>query len=210
MGPGRFWGNIMTTSRAALILACTLLLAGCLPVTTKTPVGTTAGLAADPALTGTWAGHSQDQPDAKPNAIGQIYLHFLKRKDDGTLTALLVMSATNSDDDGWMSFALTGSTLGPNHYLNAVITGNNGGDPDAKKQSFPVPYRIAHGTLTLYLLDEDKVKSLMEKGAIAGTVEQGSYGDVEITADPKPLDAFFARPEVAKLFKVFLVLRKTE
>lgn len=202
----------MTRLRAALILASALLLAGCLPVTTKTPVGTTAGLYADPALIGTWSGRSQDQPDAKPGAKGACYLHVLKRKDDGTLTALLVMSATDSDDDGWMSFTLAGSTLGPNHYLNATITGNNGepADQATLSQSFPVLYRIAQGRLVLYLLDEDAMKSLIAKGAIAGTIQPGGYGDVAITADAKALDAFFARPDAAKLFKPFMVLRKTE
>ena len=202
----------MMKFRTILILAATLLLAGCLPVTTKTPVGTTAGLGADPALTGSWVGLSQDQPDAKPKARGTYYLHFLKAKDGSALAALLVMSATNTNDDGWMSFAVNSATLGANHYLNAAMTGNNGDptDPNAKNQSFPILYRISHHTLTLYLLDEDKVNAAIAAHVLAGTVEPGSYGDVQITADAKTLDAFMAKPEAVKLFKPFLVLRKTE
>ena len=62
---------------AALAIAATLLVAGCLPVTSKTPVGTTAGLGADQALYGTWVGHSQDEKEK-----GVAYFHFLKGKDN--------------------------------------------------------------------------------------------------------------------------------
>ena len=64
--------------------------------------------------------------------------------------------------------------------------------------------------LTLYLLDEDKVKEAIKAGKIAGTVEPGDSGDVQITADAAALDAFFATPEAAKLFKIFVVLKRAE
>jgi hypothetical protein len=60
------------------------------------------------------------------------------------------------------------------------------------------------------MLDEDKVKAAIQAGKIAGTIESGDYGDVTITADAAALDAFFATPEAAKLFKVFIALKKAE
>ena len=44
----------MKLRHIAMAIGCSLLLAGCLPVTSTTPVGTTAGLGADEALYGTW------------------------------------------------------------------------------------------------------------------------------------------------------------
>jgi hypothetical protein len=202
----------MKRLHAALTIAVALLLAGCLPVTSKTPVGTTAGLGADEALYGTWIGHSQDEKEK-----GLAYFHFLKGKDNeaGTISALMVTPGDNDDD--WMSFTVRTAKLGAHNYMNAVATGGNGvkigaGEKAGEKgESIPLLYSFGrHHTLTLYLLDEDKVKEAIQAGKIAGTVESGDYGDVKITADVAALDAFFATPEAAKLFKVFVVLRKAE
>jgi hypothetical protein len=198
----------MKRLHAALTIAVALLLAGCLPVTSKTPVGTTAGLGADEALYGTWIGHSQDEKEK-----GLAYFHFLKGKDNeaGTISALMVTPGDNDDD--WMSFTVRTAKLGAHNYMNAVATGGNGVKIGAgeKGESIPLLYSFGrHHTLTLYLLDEDKVKEAIQAGKIAGTVESGDYGDVKITADAAALDAFMATPEAAKLFKVFVVLRKAE
>jgi hypothetical protein len=197
---------------AALAIAATLLVAGCLPVTSKTPVGTTAGLGADQALYGTWVGHSQDEKEK-----GVAYFHFLKGKDNeaGAISALMVTPGDNDDD--WMSFTVRTAKLGAHNYMNAVATGGNGAKIGAgekaeeKGGSIPLLYSFGkHHTLTLYMLDEDKVKAAIQAGKIAGTIESGDYGEVTITADAAALDAFFATPEAAKLFKVFIALKKAE
>ena len=209
---------------AALAIAAALLLAGCLPVTSKTPVGTTTGLGTDAALYGTWAGHSQNEKEK-----GVAYFHFLKGKDNeaGKISALMVMTSPDQKDDDWMSFTVSTAKLGDLHYMNAVITGGNGVTPNANANSkaengmpsdakqmgpyIPLLYRFGRQhRLTLYMLEEDKVKEAIKAGKIAGTIEPGDYGDVTITADAAALDAFFATPEAAKLFKVFIVLRKAE
>jgi hypothetical protein len=181
------------------------VLAGCLPVTSKTPVGTTAGLGTDPALYGTWKGQSSDAKD-KDDAT----FHFMKAKD-GSVTALIVL-AKGSDDDGWTVFNVRTATLGKNHFINAVETFDKDAPADGslKNANIPLLYTINSRTLTLYLIDEDKAKEAVQRGAIKGTVEPGQSGDVQITADAAELDAFMAKPEAAKLFKVFIVLRKAE
>ena len=115
----------MKIHRIALAVAGALLLAGCLPVTSKTPVGTTAGLGADEALYGTWIGHSQDEKEK-----GLAYFHFLKGKDNeaGTISALMVTPGDTDDD--WMSFTVRTAKLGAHNYMNAVATGGNGVVPD--------------------------------------------------------------------------------
>jgi len=197
----------MNKLRIVLVLACAVLLAGCLPVTTKTPVGTTAGLGADPALFGTWVGHSEDASAKNPPPI---YFHFMLGKD-GTMTAAYLI-ATGTNDDEWLAFALHTATLGGNRYIDALNTLDNGKpvEGDLKTLNIPLLYTLKGKTLTLYLLDEDKARAAVKSGAIAGTVGAGDSGDVVITADAKALDAFMAKPETAKLFKVLIVLKRID
>ena len=198
----------MKIHRIALAIAATLLLAGCLPVTSKTPVGTTVGLGADETLIGTWIGHSEDEKDK-----GVAYFHFLPSKDGATITALMVTIGDGKSDSDWTSFAVSTARLGAHHYMNAVETSEDGkpADDQFKNANIPLLYSFGrHHTLTLYLLDEDKVKEAIQAGKIAGTIEPGNFADVKITADAAALDAFMATPEAAKLFKVFIVLKKAE
>jgi hypothetical protein len=196
----------MTIHRIAAALACALLLAGCLPVTSKNPVGTTTGLGADQALYGTWIGHNPDNKADKSAA----YFHFLQGKD-GTLAALMVFSGSGKDD-GWSAFNVRTAVLGKNHFLNAVETLDNGEPTEGnlKTANIPLLYSIKGRTLTLYLLEEDKVKEAVKAGAIAATVEPRESGDVVITADAAALDAYMTKPEAAKLFKILFVLKKME
>ena len=203
----------MRLMRIALAIAAMLVAAGCLPVTSKTPVGTTVGLGADDALVGTWVARSDDQADKDGKDKGPLYLHFLQGKDGGALSVLWVSASGGKDNSGWMSFAVSTAKLGDNRYINAVQTSEDGKPVDGalKDASFPLLYSFGkHHRLTLYLLDEDKVKDAIQAGKIAGTVEPGSSGDVKITVDAAALDAFMAKPEAADLFKVFIVLRKVE
>lgn len=199
----------MRFMRAALAIAAMLLAAGCLPVTSKTPVGTTVGLGADPALYGAWVGHSQDEKEK-----GVAYFHFLRSKDDdGAISALMVITGPNKNDDSWMSFTVRTAKLGTHNYLNAVETAEDGvqATAESKSRNIPLLYSFGrHHALTLYVLDEDKVKEAIQTGKIAGTIEPGDFGDVQITADAAALDTFMATPDAAKLFKVFVVLRRAE
>lgn len=195
----------MKTIHLAVTLVCALLLAGCLPVTSKTPVGTTAGLGADSALTGTWKGHS---PDADNPADG--FFHFMAAKD-GSFTIAVIL-ATGSSDDGWTIFNGRTATLGKNHFLNTVETFDKDApaDGDLKNANIPLLYVVKGRTLTIYLMDEDKTKAAVTAGKLKGEIEAGDNGDVAITAEPADLDAFMAKPEAVGLFKVMMVLKKVE
>jgi len=202
----------MNLHRNALALACTLLLAACLPVTSKTPVGSTTGLGADQALYGTWKGYSDD------HAVS--YVHFIKKKDEGI--AAIWVTPNNGDEDGGVGlFLVKTSKLGANSFIDILKSYTV--KEDAKNESddtflsglndssIPMLYRLGKNrTLTLYLLDEDKTKEAIQAGKLAGSVESGNFGDVKITADAAALDAFMATPEAVKLFKVFLVLKKAD
>jgi hypothetical protein len=194
----------MCLTRLAAGLAC-LMLAGCLPVTSTSPVGTTVGLGADPALYGTWKGHSPEAGDPHDG-----FFHFMAAKD-GSITAAVILAA-GGKDDGWTIFHVQTAVLGQNRFLNAVETFDKDTAAEGRLQNANIPllYVLRGKTLTLYLLDEDKAKAAIRAGKLKGSIEPGENGDVAITAEPAALDAFMAQPEAAALFKVMLVLKRVE
>jgi hypothetical protein len=196
----------MTALRIALAVAASLLAGACLPVTSQTPVGSTVGLKADPALGGMWRGQPKP-PD------GPFYMTFLPQTD-GTITALLAQPPVKDKTGDWSVYSLQTATLGPYQYMNAHEVSDNGKAADmvAAGKNFPVLYRInGDGALVLYLIDEKAAKAAIISGKIAGTIEQGQYADVVLTAAPADLDAFMSTPEGRALFvKPLIILRRVK
>ena len=188
----------MRLIRIALAVCAALFAAACLPVTTKTAIGTTVAAAPDPALYGMWRG-----ADSKNDLPG--YFTFLKNGDD-TMTAILVSLPHGEDGGEWETFRVQAATLGGNHYMTATESFvNNAAAGDDALQNIALLYRFEGKSLTLYLIDEDAAKAAIAAGKIKGTVGQGDNGDIQITSDAAELDAFLATPEGAALFKSPLV-----
>lgn len=188
--------------RIPLSLAGALLLGGCLPVTSLHPIGSTVAAAPDPALSGAWRGRMKDADAAST-------LYFLPQKDG--LTALFVTDPGRKDAGSWGSFTVTTARLGANRFLNAREVLDEGKPAQGKiaTTSFPLLYRLAGNSLTLYLLDEKKTAAAITAGKLKGTVEQGMDGDIVLTEDAAALDAFMAGKDAASLFgPPLLVLHK--
>lgn len=198
----------MKSMRFAVFCIAALFVAACLPVTTKNPVGTTAGFQRDAAIVGVWK--VEPQKDDKDSRQG--FLAFLNASDDGAMTA--VMLAPGQGDDDWGSYNLKLATLGNNHFINAWAGTNNGkmADKDEAESDVLLLYRLGKdGKVSLYLLDEDKTREAVKADRIKGDVGQGSMGDVHITAEPAQLDKFFASKEGAALFvKPFVVMDRVK
>jgi hypothetical protein len=199
--------------RAIAILVAALALAACIPVTTKSPVGSTTGLKPDTALYGMWevrggAQYGAATADAKERA----FIAILPDKDDNVSAVFVDIPSTKNGD--WSSYAVTTSTLGAYHYINAraLITNGNPADGSEARNTFPILYRFeADGALTFYLLDEDATKAAVNSGKIAGKIENGKFGDVMLTAAPSDLDAFFSSRAGRALFtKPLLVLHRVK
>jgi len=194
--------RIMPYMAAALML----LLAACYPPTTTHPVGTTAGLSNDAALTGLWRGKMHNDEDR------DVYFHFLPQAD-GTIAVVMVQSGAQPDGD-WSVATITTATLGSNHFMNARLTHNGDSDDDDAGQHGTVPllYRMTGpDKIALFLMDEDATKAAIKAHDIPGTVEPGQFGDAVITAAPKDLDAFMASKKGAALFgERFATLTKIE
>ncbi|MBS0273713.1 MAG: hypothetical protein JSR55_04775 [Proteobacteria bacterium] len=189
-----------------LAVAAALLLAGCFPPVTTHPVGTTATIANDPALIGLWHGKT-DQPADRRG----LYFHFLPAGDN-TITVVMVQ-AGSEPDGGWMVASITTAMLGGNHIMNAQLKFSDGkAENDDRPGTIPLLYRFEGlNRMVLYLMDEDATKAAIRAHKIAGTVEQGQFGDATITASPKDLDAFLATRKGAALFgERFATLTKME
>ncbi|HUB85323.1 MAG TPA: hypothetical protein VL971_06485 [Rhizomicrobium sp.] len=194
--------------RLCALLGATLLLQACLPPATTNPVGTTAGLHNDPALTGLWRGRLADRSNGDER---DVYFHFLPKLGD-TVTVVMVQAGDKPDGD-WMVVSATTAAIRGNHFLNATLTHTEDKpDGDITPNSFPMLYRFAGPhRLTLYFMDEDAVKDAIKSGAVRGTVSPGTMGDATITADPKSLDAFMASKRGLALFsKPYATLTKME
>jgi len=188
----------MKAMRFAILAAAALIVAACLPVTTKNPVGTTMGFKSDPGLLGLWKGHGDDDTQ-------DAYVAFLAN-DDGTMTALLI----SPDEKGseWESYTIKTAALGDNHLMNVWGVLKNGKAVEEQEASTDIllAYRFEKdGKLTLSLLDEKATADAIKAGKIQGIVDPGNMGDVHITAEPAALDAFFASKEAATLFSEKLI-----
>jgi hypothetical protein len=192
----------------AVVGMAVLFVAGCLPVTTKNPVGTTTGFKQDPAIVGVWK--VEPQKDHKDNNQG--FLAFLNAEEEGAMTA--IMLAPGKDAGDWGVYTLKPAALGQNRFLNAWTVINNGkaADKDEAATDFLLMYRLGKdGKLSLYLVDEDKAREAVKAGKIKGDFGQGSMSDVHITAEPAALDKFFASKEGMALFtKPFAVMNRVK
>ncbi len=190
-----------------LLAAIAVGLAACPPVTTKTAIGTTAAKAeSDPGLIGTWRGRIG-------NSKIFSYFTFLPQKD-GTVSALVVTPPTADNEGGWAAFNLQTVSLGPYHFMNAREAFEDGKAASGSMADniVPVLYRInGDGAIVLYLVDENAAKKAIKDGKIEGTVEDGEFGDVVLTAKPVDLDTFMASAAGRALFiKPLTILRKAK
>lgn len=194
----------MKAIRIAAAIVAAFLVSACLPVTSKTPLGTTTKADTGEALYGMWRGKASDSD--QPG-----YFSFLKN-DDGSLAVVLIALPDAKDNGEWDVFTATASTLGTNHYLNVRESFAKGEPVNPPMDStIPVLYRLDSGKLTLYLLDEDATKAAFAAGELKGTIGKGSDPDVQLTSDATELDAFFATTKGAGLFRQpFITLTKVE
>ena len=127
----------MSATRISLALAAALVLSACLPVTTKTPLGTTTKPVPDLALNGMWRGQNDKQE--APGFIG-----FIKNADD-TMTAVMVSPESGGNDGDWEAFSLKVVTLGGKHYMTAhetFVKDKPANQGDASDQLVARPMRL--------------------------------------------------------------------
>lgn len=190
----------MIRFRALLTCLAFVALGACLPVTSKVPVGTTAGLKLDPALLGTWK--AQAEKEDKP-----AYVHILAN-DDQTMSAVLISPPEEKNGGDWSVYRLRAATLGSNRILNVqeqFANGKPSEGPLAAEHIVLLYKASGPGRITLYQMDDKAAAAAIRAGEIAGEVEPGENGDVHLTADAAALDKFMSTPRAAALFSKTLV-----
>lgn len=195
----------MRVLQRAAAIGAALLACACLPVTTKTPVGSTVGFAPDPALVGVWRG-SNDSGGSGDKKKDFGFVIFVKNEDD-TMTAIL------PEDDRWTTYSVKIARLGDHTFMSVreLLQNGKAADDGLAGQQFPILYAVKGNKLTLALLDEKKTAAAIKSGVLAGTIEPGDYGDVHITAEPTALDAFMQSPAGLAFFAPpSIVMRKVD
>lgn len=183
-----------------LMIAAAAMLAGCLPVTTKVPAGSTVGFKPNPVLLGTWRAAASEQ-----EAPAYIHIHG---NEDGTMTAIVVTPPYKDSAGDWSVYRLRAATLGANHLLNAQETIANGkaSEGPLATEHVLLAYRTeASGKIGLYCMDDHATAAAIRAGDIAGEIEPGQDGDVRITAPGPALDRYMATPRAGRLFSKLLV-----
>ena len=198
--------NTVNFLRIACVALIGIGLCACPPVTSKTPVGTTVKAVRDQALAGVWRGKVADGDAAS-------YFTFLPQ-DDGTYSVVLVTPPSAKDNGGFGVFGAETVSLGRFHFINAreLTDENKAAKGTMADNTIPILYkREGDNTLVLYLVDEDAARNAIKAGKIKGTVEEGQFGDITLTASPGELDAFMASPAARTLFtKPLVVLKKVK
>ena len=215
-------GISMKSMMRTAVLGLAILAGACLPVTTKTPVGSTVGFKPDQGLFGVWRGYAT-------NSNAHVYLTIFKGASDGETVAVLVSAPAKAGDDGFVSvYDLKTATLGGHRFLSARgldfsgCTKSNRCEAEVlpKDATVPLLYRIVGRTLALYLLDNEATAAAIRSGAVRGSVEPDLrdkdgkiivHGDVKLTDDGATLDRFIQSASGLALFKSpFLELRKVD
>jgi hypothetical protein len=214
----------MKAIRWGVALAAAVMLAGCGDVSTQYPVGSTTGLALDPALVGTWLPYAE-KDGVERTADGKVagYVHILPTRE-GHFDIVMISLPGKPDESGeYTVFQATAGRAGGNRFLNVIMLSPAGEKPQTVPEhgTVPVLYRFeANGDLAIFKLNEDKAMGAVKAGTLAGTIAKNTYkfggkdyegtSSVRITADPPTLDAFFAKPSVIDLFEKLGVLKKVE
>jgi hypothetical protein len=183
-----------------------ILVAGCAP-TTQSPVGTSAGPVADQALFGSWKSER-----AENGKVETAYL-FILPGDDRGVKGVLITIEDNALDGGFITFTGLQGLAGPHRFLNSTDHQENGKPIGPARMAYtPWLYRVTpDGNLHLSALSSDAARIAIERGGLPGTIdESGMVADVNITAEPFALDAFFARNASSLFPEEIAVFRRVE
>lgn len=193
----------MNVLRLTLAVAAAISLSACVSV--KQPIGSSVGYVNDPALEGLWIG--------KPSEERSIGYYHVILNDNNTMTVVGIAPRQDKDKASWGTLELTTVVLGTNRYMNARETSEDGtpkptGEGD---EFYPLYYRIAGDTLSIFAFDTTKVEAAIKAGRIEGTISKSQYGDtVAITADGPHLDRSLSASDAPNMFAPVFELHRSK
>jgi hypothetical protein len=183
----------MRAMRFALAAFAALSISACVSI--NQPIGSSVGYVNDPALEGLWIG--------KPSQERSIGYYHVILNDNNTMTVVGIAPRHDKDKASWGTLELTTVVLGPNHYMNARETSEDGTPKQAgaSQEFYPLYYKISGDRLSIFAFDSTKVADAIKQGRIEGTIAKDQYGEtVAISEDGPHLDASLAAPDAPNLF----------
>lgn len=175
----RFNYSVMCKTCAVLIVS--LCLCACV-ASFRNPLSDLREAKPDERLLGKWV--TRDEGRAE-------YVQF-----DSGLNGEISVSAFGAEEGKPVFKAFT-AKLADSHFMTLIST-EEGDDGYAI-----VKYEIKNDTLTVWMLDEEKVKAVVRQGKLSGKVEDGAFGDVIVSASSEKLAAFFKSSDSKQLFTLF-------
>jgi hypothetical protein len=166
----RFLKQLFAVGLAAALAAC---------ASSKVPIGTANGPVDDARLVGTWMTTDPEHPENRMIAYG------FAGKTAGTMQGLFVIPPGQHEKPGWGSFDVVVGRIGNVGFLNVrEITENGEAAREGHDQAYtPAMYTLDADTLTVRVLDYERIKEAIAKGEIVG--EGGT-----ISAAQPALDAY--------------------
>ncbi|MEM9347036.1 MAG: hypothetical protein AAGB26_10510 [Planctomycetota bacterium] len=146
--------KVVGIKHAACLLACLLLLTGCIPVKNVEKAWNKAK--ADEALVGNWVG-------AKDN---ESKVGFVK-----TNKGFLVASGTSGLEGGCRSITTNGHQYLIVAQFRAAILGFDEVD-DGTKDGTLIRYKIDGDTLTLYTYNQNRINEAVKDGKVPGELDE--------------------------------------
>jgi|GEM_PF-3485921 len=159
--------------RLLLLLTITSCLAGCAPVFLN-PISDPDRAETDKRLLGRWKGTDKGNTND--------YMRFEATSD----TQMNVSLFDDKEPEPKPMFRMFTSKVGSRYYMNLGFI-----DEDKSKGYLIARYELEGTTLTVWLLDEDKVKAAIESGLLKGTPGVGTV-DTKVTDSSQRVAQFLA------------------
>jgi hypothetical protein len=184
--------------RSLAAAAVCLLLASC--IDSKNPAGSPEKSQIDPELVGVWRSKSAGRH------VG--YYHLARAAGKLPAGVMRLVSITYNTNGALQRpgdlLAFTAGADG-GKYLNIALTegnqtdqlANEGWKPELVQNYFVVKYRVSGNALSVWPMDRDAKRRLIEAGKIKGKIERNA---VYFTDTSERLAALLAGPEAAGLF----------
>ncbi|HEX6187328.1 MAG TPA: hypothetical protein VFZ40_04555 [Pyrinomonadaceae bacterium] len=165
---------------AASAVLVSIVLSGCVVVFTN-PLPVSQPLGLDKRLLGRWAGKDEQGNDYS--------IRFETRANGNTVVSL--------PDVGYRNplFRVVTTEISTVNYLILRLD-----DPSDDKTYMVGSYSIGGDSLTICLLNEDRIRAAIKQGRLKGKLANSPWGGATITENSKSVLAFLASPNSKDLF----------
>ncbi|MEQ1755171.1 MAG: hypothetical protein ABL973_13680 [Micropepsaceae bacterium] len=165
--------------RLFMALSATLFLSGCFVTSRQIPAG--QGPINDDAIVGDWRG-----VDADNGKEESVFVHIQKPDAAKPLRVVFV------EEKDYNIYELTTTQTGAHKVFSAKVLGPEKAVQESKGGSFLGYYEVKGNEARFWLLDANKVTTLIKAGKVKGNPGKSKYDFAELTGNPAELASFLA------------------